>query len=151
MKKIIGMMLLVAAGFFTQAQTTATPAPAPSKDETEVAAAVEKLRLAMISGNKADLESVLSKDLSYGHSGGKLEDKDSFVTAISTKKSDFKAIELSKQTIAVIGKVAIVRHDLVADTFDKGVAAHIHLGIVLVFQKEKSEWKMIGRRAFHLD
>jgi len=147
MKKLIGMILLVTAGLFTQAQTMVTP----TKDETEVAAAVEKLRLAMISGNKADLESVLSKDLSYGHSGGKLENMESFVTAISTKKSDFKAIELSKQTISVIGKVAVVRHDLIADTNDKNVPAHIHLGIVLVFQKEKSDWKIIARRAFHLD
>ncbi|TDO22797.1 nuclear transport factor 2 family protein [Pedobacter duraquae] len=148
MKKLIGMILLVTAGLFTQAQTAMVT---PTKDETEVAAAVEKLRLAMISGNKADLESVLSDDLSYGHSGGKLENKESFVTAISTKKSNFLTIELSKQTISVIGKVAIVRHDLIADTNDNNKPAHIHLGIVLVFQKDKSDWKMIGRRAFHLD
>lgn len=121
-----------------------------SKDEAEVAAGVEKLRAAMVSGNKADLESVLSKDLTYGHSGGKIENMSSFVTAISTKKSDFKMITLENQTISIVEDVAVVRHILVADTNDGGKPAHIRLGIVLVWKKHKGDWKMIARRAFHV-
>ncbi len=136
------MILLCAVVSITNAQ---------SKDEAEVAAGVEKLRAAMVSGNKADLESILSDDLTYGHSNGKIETKASFVNAISTKKSDFKKIDLDQQTISVTGDVAIVRHILTADTNDGGKPAHIQLGIVLVWQKQKGEWKIIGRRAFHVD
>jgi ketosteroid isomerase-like protein len=141
MKKISLVLLLCAVVLGAKAQ---------SKDETEVAAGVEKLRTSMISGNKADLESVLSDDLTYGHSGGKIESKTEFVEAISTKKSDFKTIQLSEQTIAVTGDVAVVRHILVADTNDGGKPANIHLGIVLVWKKNKGQWKMIARRAFHV-
>lgn len=141
MKKISVLLFLCVLAFFAKAQ---------SKDETAVAAGVEKLRLAMISGNKSDLESVLSDDLSYGHSGGKIESKASFVEAISTKKSDFKTIQLNDQTVTVTGDVAIVRHILIADTTDGGKAANIHLGIVLVWKKIKGQWKMIARRAFHV-
>ena len=136
------MILLCAVVSITNAQ---------SKDEAEVAAGVEKLRAAMVSGNKADLESILSDDLTYGHSNGKIETKASFVNAISTKKSDFKKIDLDQQTITVTGDVAIVRHILTADTNDGGKPAHIELGIVLVWKKQKDEWKIIGRRAFHVD
>lgn len=130
--------------------TAAFGAAAQSKDEQTVAAGVEKLRLAMISGNKKDLLSVLSPDLSYGHSGGGIESHDSFVNAITTKKSDFVNIALTEQSITVTGDVAIVRHILIADTNDGGKPANIHLGIVLIWKKSKSEWKLIARRAFHV-
>ena len=46
-----------------------------SKKEKQVAAAVENLRLAMISGERNALESIASDQLNYGHSGGKVETK----------------------------------------------------------------------------
>jgi len=143
MKKMFLCLLFVTAGFMTiKAQDVA------SKEETAVAAVVEKLRLAMISGNKADLESTLAKEVSYGHSGGNMQTRAEFVDAITTKKSDFKTIELSKQSITVQGQVAIVRHVLNADTNDGNVPGHVRLGVVLVFKKEKNDWKLIARRAF---
>ena len=141
MKKLSLILLIFASGLVANAQ---------SKDETLVAAAVEKLRAAMISGNKADLESVLSDDLTYGHSSGKVQSKAVFVEEISTKKSDFLTIDLSEQTISIAGDVAIVRHILTASTNDGGKPANPHLGIVLVWKKTKGEWKLIARRAFHV-
>jgi ketosteroid isomerase-like protein len=141
MKRLTMIFLLFMAAFGASAQ---------SNDEQTVTAGVEKLRLAMISGNKADLLSILSPDLTYGHSGGKIENRDSFVEAISTKKSDFVTIALTDQTVTVTGDVAVVRHILTADTNDGGKPANIHLGIVLVWKKAKGDWKLIARRAFHV-
>jgi ketosteroid isomerase-like protein len=141
MKRLSVIFLLLAAVLGTKAQ---------SKDETDVAAGVEKLRAAMVSGNKADLESVLSDDLNYSHSGGQVQTKAIFVESITTKASDFKTIELTGQTISVIGDVAVVKHTLIADTNDGGKPAHIQLGIVLVWKKAKGQWKLIARRAFHV-
>ena len=147
MKKIILSLFLITSCLLVKAQQE-TPA---SKEETEVAAVVEKLRVAMISGNKSDLESVTSADLTYGHSGGKIQNRAAFVDDISSKRSDFKTIELTKQSVTIQNNVAIVRHVLVADTNDGGKPAHISLGIVLVLKKEKKDWKIIARRAFHVD
>lgn len=130
--------------------TTSLVASAQSKDETLITNAVEKLRLAMISGNKADLESLCADDLTYGHSNGNVQTKAVFVEAISTKKSDFLTIDLSGQTISIAGDVAIVRHILIATTNDGGKPANPHLGVVLVWKKTKGEWKLIARRAFHI-
>jgi len=140
MKKLSLILLIFAGSLAVKAQ---------SKDETLVAAAVEKLRTAMISGNKADLESVLSNDLTYAHSSGKIQSKEVFVEEISTKKSNFLTIELSKQSISITGDVAIVSHQLNATTNDGGKPAAPHLNIVLVWKKTKGEWKLIARRAFH--
>ena len=57
-------------------------AAAQSKQEKTVAATVEKLRMAMIDANKTELEKLVAEKLSYGHSSGKVEDKNSFVSNI---------------------------------------------------------------------
>lgn len=125
-------------------------ASAQSKEETKIAELTEKLRLAMISGNKAGLEKLASNNLTYGHSTGKIQDKAAFVTALSTKASDFKSIELSEQSITVAGNTAVVRHLLRADTNDGGIPGKANLGIVLVWEKEAGVWKLLARRAFKI-
>src|SRR5687768_15739633 len=96
-------------------------AGAQSSDEKAVAAAVETLRKALIDADKKTLTEISSTDLSYGHSNGKIEDQAAFIERLVTKDSDFHTIELSEQTIKVVGSTAIVRHRLVATTSDKGV------------------------------
>src|SRR4051794_25715106 len=96
-------------------------AAAQTKEETKIEELTEKLRVSMISGNKADLENLVWDNLTYGHSNGHIEDKAAFVTALSTKKSDFKTIELSEVAVTVAGNTAIVRHLLRGNTNDGGI------------------------------
>lgn len=140
MKKIILALLLMSSSF-VYAQT---------KDEQSLITAVDKLKNAMISGERTALEEVTATNLSYGHSGGKVEDKAAFVESIASGKSDFVTIDLKNQTIKVTGKTAIVRHELHATTNDGGKAGEVHLGIMLVWQKEGKEWKLLGRQAYKL-
>lgn len=123
---------------------------AQSKEETAVANAVEKLRKAMIDGNKEELEAVVSDKLSYGHSGGLVESKTEFVDKIASGKSDFVTIELKDQAISVSGETAVVRHKLNATTNDNGKAGEVHLAILLIFQKDSSQWKLLARQAVKL-
>ncbi len=123
---------------------------AQSKDEVIVAEQTERLRLAMISGNKAELDSLVMDRLTYAHSSGKVEDKETFVHTLSIKKSDFRRIELSDQSVTVAGKTAIVQHVLRADTNDGGIPGKVNLGIVLVWKKQHDTWKLLARRAFKI-
>ncbi|MFT3827241.1 MAG: nuclear transport factor 2 family protein [Chitinophagaceae bacterium] len=120
---------------------------AQSKDEVAVTAAVETLRKAMVDADKATLEKITLADLSYGHSSGKLEDKATFIDNIVTGKSDFVTIELTEQTVKVTGNTAIVRHKLAADTNDSGKPGNVKLYILLVWQKDKGQWKLLARQA----
>lgn len=123
---------------------------AQSKVETGVADAVEKLRKAMIDGNKEELENIVSDKLSYGHSGGHVEGKAEFVEKIVSGKSDFVTIELKDQTINISGKTAVVRHKLNATTNDNGKPGEVHLAILLIFQKDHKQWKLLARQAVKL-
>ena len=141
MKKVTLLLLLISFTMSLQAQTSS---------EGKLLASVEKLRLGMISGNKADLESVTSKDLSYGHSGGKVEDYAAFIETFASKKSDFVTAEFNKQTVKISGKIGLVRHQLDAKTNDGGKPGEIHLGVLLVWKKEGRDWKLLGRQAYKL-
>jgi Domain of unknown function (DUF4440) len=120
---------------------------AQSKQEAAVAKAVEKLRLAMISANPDDLRSISSTQLSYGHSGGTVENQEQFIEKLKSGQSDFITIELKNQTINVTGKVAIVRHELHSTNNDNNKPGDVHLRILLVWLKEGKEWKLLARQA----
>ena len=123
---------------------------AQSGEEKKVADVVEVLRKAMISAEKPTLDRITAPELSYGHSGGKVEDKAAFIEALTSGRSDFVTIELKDQTIQIIGSTAIVRHKLTAETFNDGVTGNVSLGILLIWQKQKGEWKLLARQAFKL-
>lgn len=124
--------------------------PAQTADEKAVATAVEKLRKAMIAGDKATLESLVADEVSYGHSSGLVENKAQFVDQFVTGKSVFVNIALSDQTIKIAGDAAIVRHRLVADTNNNKVPGKVDIIILLVWQKQKGEWKLLARQAAKL-
>jgi ketosteroid isomerase-like protein len=142
MKKTFYLLLLfIGISMNTQAQ---------SADEKQVAAAVQALKTAMVSGNKSQLEAIASPNLTYGHSSGLLEDKDAFVKNITSGHSDFVSIDLSEQTIKVDGDVALVRHKLAAKTNNDGTPGSTNLGVLLVWKKQQGQWKLLARQAFKL-
>ena len=120
---------------------------AQTKDEKSVATAVESLRKAIIDADKPALEKLTSEALSYGHSSGKIEDKAAFVDALVSGKSDFVSIELTEQTIKIVGNTAIVRHLLNGVTSDAGKPGTVKLSVLLIWQKQSKEWKLIARQA----
>jgi ketosteroid isomerase-like protein len=121
-----------------------------SKDEIVVAARVETLRQAMIDADGTKLKELTSEGLSYGHSNGLVQNQAAFVEKIVNGESDFVTIELQNQTIEIVGDNAIVRHNLVAHTKDGGIDKDIKIGILLVWQKQKSKWLLIARQAYKL-
>lgn len=124
---------------------------AQSGDEKAVAATVEKLKTAIISADEAQLKQLTSPSLSYGHSNGLLEDQKEFIRALVSEESKFTKMDLSEQTITISGDVAVVRHKLYGDTHNKGKdPAQVKLGVMMVFQKIKGNWVLLGRQAFKL-
>lgn len=120
---------------------------AQSAGEKKVMAAVERLKEAMISGNRTALEEITDDKLSYGHSSGHIDNKTEFIEKLASGKSDFVTIELKDQAISISGKTAIVRHQLNAATNDNGKPGEVHLLVLLVWQKQKGQWKLLARQA----
>ena len=121
---------------------------AQSADEKAVAAAVEKLRKAMVAADKATLESLAAEELSYGHSSGLVENRAQFVDQFVTRKTVFlDNLQFSDQTIRMAGDAAIVRHRLTADTNNNNIPGKVDIIILMVWKKQEGEWKLLARQA----
>lgn len=137
-KLIFALSFLVAITVFGQKKN----------DTQSVTDAAEKLRSAMISGEKSALESLIVPELTYGHSGGHIDDAKEFVEKLVSKKSDFLTIEIANQKIQIVGNTAIVRHHFYATTADLGKEpGDVTLDILLVWTKVKNDWKLLARQA----
>ena len=137
---------LLASGASALAQT---PALAQSADATAVADAVANLTKAMLGADKAKLDSLVAGELSYGHSGGVVQDKADFVGVIASKKTIYKSIELSKQTVAVVGNNAIVRHAWESESGTGDGKWNVSkIGVLQVWVKQGADWKLLARQAF---
>jgi Domain of unknown function (DUF4440) len=126
---------------------TTAPVFAQSKDEQAVAASVESLRKALIDPDKTTLDALVADELTYGHSNGNIQDKAAFEEALLNKSSDFVTIDLTQQTIKVVGNTAWVRHIFSATTNDGGKPGTTHLSVLLVWLKQKGQWRLFARQA----
>ena len=126
----------------------AAPMGSAADESSAVAAASEKLRVAMIDPTRENMNPLVADELSYGHSGGKVDTKASFIADLLSGASDFVTIAITDQTVKVVdGGVAIVRHTLAADTNDGGKPGKVTIKILAVWQKQGGQWKLIARQA----
>jgi ketosteroid isomerase-like protein len=136
----VGALALVAA---------APPlAHAESADEAAVKQAIDDLTKAMMAADKAKLEMLVADQLSYGHSGGTVQNKAEFVSVIADKKTVYKTITLSEPTVSVVGNNAIARHTFAAEVEAGGQASSPKIGVLQVWVKDGGRWKLLARQAF---
>ena len=139
-KRLVFLIMLLMTSQMTMAQS--------SKEETEVAKAVEELKTLLVEPTQKGLEAISAKELSYGHSNGMVEDQKTFVESLMSKKYDFVTMDLTEQTIKIVGNAAIVRHILTAKTNDAGKGpGNANIKVLQVWQKQGSKWVLIARQA----
>jgi len=123
-------------------------AVAASADEAAVAQAVEAMRKAIFSQEKAQLEALCADQLSYGHSDGRVQNKAEFIEGVMTRKATVKSLTLSDHTIAVVGNDAIARHTWASESETDGKVTNTKIGVLQVWQKQGGNWKLLARQAF---
>ncbi len=129
-----------------------SPAPQAAPDDSRaVAAAVDQLTRLMLKPDAAGLGLLLHDRLSYGHSGGKVDSKASLTQALVSGSSAFGRIDLSAQTVSVVGDVASVRHVFDADNRPAGKPpTKVHLQVLSVWLRGSSGWQLLARQAVTL-
>jgi ketosteroid isomerase-like protein len=137
----VGALALVAAAPVVHAETA---------DETAVKEAINDLLKAMVSADKAKLDSLLSDQLSYGHSSGKIETKAIVLDVVGGKKTIYKSINLVDPTVAVVGNNAIARHIGTFETEADGKPGSSRVGVMQVWVKDGGRWKLLARQAYRL-
>ena len=143
--KMLSLLVLFIA-MLTGCQTVSVQ----SGDEAAVALAVESLRKAMFARDSQQFEALISENVSYGHSAGRIENKKEFITAALANKSVMKSLTFTDQTIKVTGDKAIVRNTYNGVSELGGKTNNTKIGVLLVWNKEGDTWRLFARQAFRL-
>ena len=125
-------------------------ATAQSNDEAAVAQSVESMRQAMFARDAKQFEALVSENVSYGHSAGRIENKKEFITAALANKSVMKSLAFTDQTVKVTGDKAVVRNTYNAVSELDGKTNTTKIGVLLVWNKEGDTWRLYARQAYRL-
>ena len=129
---------------------TALPAFAGA-DEDAVLKNVETFRAAQATGKADAIAPLLAEDLSYSHSSGAVDDKAKLLSGITNANYKWMSLEYKNPTVKVVGSAAIVRFNFVGEQeFTDGKKTPQNLAILMNWQKQGSEWKLLSRAATKL-
>jgi hypothetical protein len=120
-------------------------AAAQSGDEAAVKAAVEAFRTAMLGNDRAQLEALTADQPSYGHSGGKVQNKTEFIEG--AMNSRWKSISVSDETTSIVGANAISRFIFTGENESDGKINAVKIGVLMVWLKQDGHWKLLARQA----
>jgi hypothetical protein len=94
------------------------------------------------------LESLLSYEVNYGHSGGKVENRKEVIDNASHNKSTYTDIKTEINQVIVNDNTAVVRCLLTGtETKEDGKVIPLKLSILQTWTKVKKHWKLMGRQA----
>ena len=93
------------------------------------------------------LNDLVSEKVTYGHSGGNLEDKKTMVQKASASKTEYKNKSFERVSIDVNDKTAVLRHNFRAISVDNGKESPLDLMILQVWKKEGKKWRLWARQA----
>jgi ketosteroid isomerase-like protein len=119
----------------------------PTKD---IESSIDALNKAMISQDKSALEKLTAEELSYGHSTGLVEDKAAFEKNVLTGPVKFFSIDNTNLHIDMANNVAIVRNISAIKGSNNGAPMDLKIGILMIWQKNGDQWKLLARQGYKL-
>jgi len=124
--------------------------PTFADDDPSLAQAVEELRKAIFSADKAKLAALTAAELSYGHSSAVVQDQPTFVDGVVNRKATVKSLDFPDLKTFVAGDAGVVRHRYVSDSEQDGKTTHVDIGVLEVWQKQGGQWKLLARQGYKL-
>lgn len=122
-----------------------------AQSQKEVETAVLQLKAAMLAEDTESLQKLTSKNLRYGHSTGKIENQEEYLAVFKSGNTDYTVWDITEQEIQLEGKnLALVRHKVSAEIQTNEVPNNLKIGLLMVWVKEKGDWKLLARQAFRL-
>lgn len=120
-------------------------------DDDAVLKNVETFRAAQAAGKAEAIAPLLAEDLSYSHSSGAVDDKAKLLSGIANANYKWTSLEYKNPTVKIVGSAAIVRFNFVGEQeFTDGKKTPQNLSILMNWQKQGGEWKLLSRAATKL-
>ena len=124
---------------------------AAQSTEEKIWARVDALTKAIFeTKDSAALDDLVGSRVSYGHSGGNLEDKPTMISKAVASKTTYKNIVFERVSLDRDGKTAVLRHNFRATSIENGVENALNLGILQVWKKKGGKWRLWARQAVRI-
>ena len=109
-------------------------------DEDAIAKSVEAFRAAQAAGNADGIAPLCAEELSYSHSSGAVDTKAALLDGVKNAKYKWTTLEYKNPTVRVVGP----------QEFTDGKKTPQNLAILMNWQKQGNEWKLLSRSATKL-
>jgi len=120
-------------------------------DEDAVLKNVETFRAAQQAGKADTIAPLCAEELSYSHSSGAIDTKTSLLEGITKANYKWSTLEYKNPTVRIVGPAAIVRFNFVGEQeFTDGKKTPQNLAILMNWQKQGNDWKLLSRAATKL-
>lgn len=139
MKRLISVIaILLAVAPLASAQT--------GKAEQQVLQAEKDRFAAMVKGDRAALEKLLSDDLTYTHSTALLETKEQFIKSVTSGNIDYVSIVPSESDwkVRVNGNTAVVNGVAAVNVVDTGKDRKIRIRFTTVQANRGGAWQLLA-------
>lgn len=97
------------------------------------------------------LDKVLSTDLSYTHSNGNVDTKESYIGNLKSGKSKYLSVDYSDLKVRMLSKdaaIAICRAKVVTEA--GGKPNPMQMSLLHVFKKNGGQWQMVAHQSARL-
>ncbi len=109
---------------------------------------IDKFYEAIVNADQQTLKLLTDEALSYGHSGGLIEDKTTFIQSIVSGKYNMLTAITKQQILLQQDNFIIVRHLLTGKVHDAGKEpGELVLHVMMVWVEDTDGWKLLARQA----
>lgn len=116
-------------------------------DEAAVLLAMHALGQACLDASRAELAMLTDAALTYSHSDSRIQTQGEFIDALESGQSVFRGIELRDISLQLAGDTALVRHQALYSTFNRGEPGLSDVRVSQVWQRKGGAWRLLLRQA----
>ena len=138
-RRQVAVLGFALAGAFASETNAATP------DEAAVTKNTLAHRDALFGQDAKALDKLSAPELSYSHSDGHIEDKATMIANATSGKTKWLSLTYENPTVRIVKDAAIVRFNFVGQNQSGDKTNDIKLGILMVWQKQAGQWKLLAR------
>lgn len=133
-------------------QVLANGSREPTAAEAAVLQAMHALSQACLNADRTQLAALTTAALSYSHTDGRLQTRETFIDAVANGQSVFRGIELRNVLVQLSGEIALVNHralySTVNRTVNRGEPGSSDVQVSQVWQCDGGAWRLRLRQAY---
>ncbi len=115
-----------------------------STDVDAVLAAEERRYRAVVEGDLATLEQLFADELSYTHSNGSVDSKESYLEKLRTRYYTYEHVEHPVDRVSAVGDCAIVVGKMIADIHVQGTPKRLDNLALAVWTRARGDWQLLA-------